>query len=370
MQSGPLAGACTECTSSNTTLCPSLKPQCLIDLGLCGCASDGACGPNDSGLICGTAGFCTPGCGISPRNGCPTGQTCSNLMSGVGQCRGGGCAADGDCTAPLVRCDTTPPGGECVQCLVDDDCPTPLVCDPTKKTCVECASGKTDACQPDLAGDECLADGKCGCQTDGDCGGVSSGRVCDSEAGRCVPGCRGAGGNGCPSPQVCSSASGQIGRCEPPTGPDGGAPGDGGTGGMGGAGGGTPDGGGPDGSGAAGSGGRGGSGGGGGSGGRGGSGGGAGSGGRGGSAAGDASSDGMTMADGGPGDGAVSDAFPDGGGPVSDAEADGAPVGTAGYLAGGGCHCGVPGAGTPAPGLAALLAGLLIALVRRRRDRR
>ncbi len=69
-------------------------------------------------------------------------------------------------------------------------------------------------CRPELAGSQCLTDGRCGCLADADCGGVTSGRVCDATASRCVPGCRGTGGNGCPNEQVCSSTTDEIGRCD------------------------------------------------------------------------------------------------------------------------------------------------------------
>ena len=41
-----------------------------------------------------------------------------------------------------------------------------------------------------------------------------SGRVCDATASRCVPGCRGTGGNGCPNEKVCSSTTDEMGRCD------------------------------------------------------------------------------------------------------------------------------------------------------------
>ena len=73
---------------------------------------------------------------------------------------------------------------------------------------------RTDQCRPELAGSQCLTDGRCGCLVDADCGGVTSGRVCDAAASRCVPGCRGTGGNGCVNEMVCSSTTDEIGRCD------------------------------------------------------------------------------------------------------------------------------------------------------------
>ncbi len=52
------------------------------------------------------------------------------------------------------------------------------------------------------------------CESDADCGGATSGLVCDDATGLCVEGCRGSGGNGCPSGEVCSSTDSTIGSCE------------------------------------------------------------------------------------------------------------------------------------------------------------
>jgi len=193
---------------------------------VCDCAGptdDRSCGAADSGLICsGVGGFCVPGCGPTPRNGCPTGQTCLDITNGLGQCSGAMCHSDADCRAPLTHCDLSGgPDGHCVQCLFDTDCDAPLVCDPTKKKCEECVPGAASnpQCKPELSGSQCLADGRCGCAVDADCGGTTSGRVCDATTSRCVPGCRGTGGNGCPTEQLCSSMTDAIGRCDakPPT---------------------------------------------------------------------------------------------------------------------------------------------------------
>jgi Cys-rich repeat protein len=191
-----------------------------------------------SGIICsGPNGICTPGCGTAPHNDCPTGMMCGNIVNGTGTCStsgGGGCTLDSDCHNPLPRCNVTTSPGTCVQCLADADCPASFVCDPTKNVCTECTPTKTAACDPNLAGSQCLTSGQCGCTDDTDCGDPTSGRVCDTSIGRCGPGCRGMGGNGCPVSQVCSSTTTAIGGCEPPPSSDGGADGGGGTHGDGG----------------------------------------------------------------------------------------------------------------------------------------
>lgn len=229
--SGPLAGACTECSASNKKLClaPS-KPECLTTLGLCGCDAldgDSECGDSMSGLVCNAGvGICIPGCSTAPlRNGCPTGQTCSRMDGTIGICAVPMCSGDGDCANPTPRCDMSNPRA-CVQCLGDGDCKVPApVCNLTNKTCVECTSSNSAACSAAVSGSRCLSNNTCGCQADGECGGLTSGRICDSGIEKCSPGCRGTGGNGCPPGFQCTSTTNAIGRCLPFGAPlDGGPP--------------------------------------------------------------------------------------------------------------------------------------------------
>ncbi|MFL5303691.1 MAG: MYXO-CTERM sorting domain-containing protein [Polyangia bacterium] len=364
MTTGPLSGACSECTASNTTLCNPLEPQCLLDLGICGCASDQSCGAVDSGLICsGPGGLCQPGCAAAPRNGCPAGQSCA-ASGGAGQCTmPAPCASDNDCSAPLTHCETAT--GHCVGCLVDNDCPAPLVCDGTAHTCLECTPADRQNCGADLAGAQCLPGGRCGCTQDSDCGGTTSGRVCDPVSSRCVPGCRGTGGNACPAGEPCSSTTSDVGRCNTQPATDGGAGGAGGNtgnGAAGGAGGNTGQGGAgtdasaPDGGGGfggmagAGQGATGGS-----------AGAGSGTGGQGGGAG--------TLADGGGTTGAGGSPT-DGPGAPQDGSADGiGAVNPGGYIAGGGCDCSTTGDSAPLRLLAWAVVGAL-GWVRRRRPRR
>jgi len=226
-----------------------------------------------------------------------------------------------------------------VGCLVDNDCPAPLVCDGTTHTCLECTTADTQNCGADLSGAQCLSGGRCGCTQDSDCGGTTSGRICDPASSRCVPGCRGTGGNGCPSGEICTSVTADVGSCNGHPMPDGGA------GGAGGIDGGAVDGGARDASGGGADGATGGAGGGLLDAGATGAGGGAGmNGGQGGS-----TGSGGGQGGAGAGQGGAGGPSTDGAPPVGDAsgpDAIGA-VNPGGYIAGGGCDCSTPAG--PAP---------------------
>ncbi|MDH5674368.1 MAG: DUF3344 domain-containing protein [Myxococcales bacterium] len=216
---GVLAGACTECSSTNDAACAGNRPQCLLAQGVCGCSDsdgDSECGASDSGRICnGPAGSCVPGCSSAEgRNLCPMGQYCDDLSGAVGSCVTEDCVDDGDCSDPLPICDTGAVPNRCVQCLLDQDCEVGTICDTAgDKTCVQCTAENSTACSSAGAGTACLDSGSCGCTGDADCGGNQSGRVCDSSVSRCTVGCRGEGGNGCPATLVCTSSSSEIGQC-------------------------------------------------------------------------------------------------------------------------------------------------------------
>jgi MYXO-CTERM domain-containing protein len=218
----PLAGACTECSMTNTTRCGGAKPQCLTQVGLCGCSDrdgDSECGGNLSGIICnGPVGICTPGCSEAPmRNRCPSPQMCSVPGGPVGTCVVPACISDLDCRVPRPKCDVAASPRACVGCLMDTDCATGYVCDsPGTKTCVECTQTKTTNCSATNSGSRCLANSTCGCTADSDCGTNISGRVCDAMVNKCTYGCRGIGGNGCPAGLICTSTTNDIGRCLTP----------------------------------------------------------------------------------------------------------------------------------------------------------
>ena len=217
--SGALAGTCGQCSATNSTLCVGATPICLTDDAICGCSDldgDSECGSATSGVICnGPAGMCVSGCSVAAgRNDCPDGQQCSDQLGGVGICLVS-CASDLDCTvAPLLTCDVFSDPSFCVECLADRDCPGTLVCDDLfDNSCVECTPEKTDNCSADGIGAACLVDSTCGCLADDDCGALDSGRICDVAASTCVPGCRGADGNGCPADRACTSTTADVGQC-------------------------------------------------------------------------------------------------------------------------------------------------------------
>lgn len=58
--SGNLAGECTECSPTQTSLCTSDRPACLASLGICGCIADADCGASGLGRSC-HAGVCVNG---------------------------------------------------------------------------------------------------------------------------------------------------------------------------------------------------------------------------------------------------------------------------------------------------------------------
>ncbi|MBK7398901.1 MAG: DUF11 domain-containing protein [Myxococcales bacterium] len=98
---------------------------------------------------------------------------------------------DGDTTTPGSDPTVTPLD----ECLTDTDCKTP-----GKPTCDTVAKPHT-----------CTAK----CTKDDQCGTLTSGKVCLDTTKTCGDGCRGTGGNGCPTDFKCSSKDATIGTCDP-----------------------------------------------------------------------------------------------------------------------------------------------------------
>jgi uncharacterized repeat protein (TIGR01451 family)/MYXO-CTERM domain-containing protein len=131
-----------------------------------------------------------------------------------------GCASDADCPDPQKP--ACQPNGSCGQCSSSNDSlcggQTP-VCDTMSGTCVLCTlgpNGNAQQCQGNPNGPVCVGGPNgtvhCGCLMDSDCGPMS-GMVCNSVTSICIVGCRGKGGNGCPTGEMCTSPDTMIGAC-------------------------------------------------------------------------------------------------------------------------------------------------------------
>jgi Legume lectin domain len=211
------AGQCGVCSSVNDTVCATMPttPVCIIASVACGCITDSDC---NADTYCDTSttatGVCTAGCrqGDAGSTNCATGKYCTETNGTVGTCMSEPCNDNQNCTAPNGVCNTIVQPHVCVACLNDSDCGKTAVCDSTQH-CVACTTMNTTLCNEGTTGDACLANETCGCTSDNNCGGVTSGRVCNTTTHACEVGCRAIGGNGCPSPDVCSSNSGSIGTC-------------------------------------------------------------------------------------------------------------------------------------------------------------
>lgn len=241
-KTGANQGACQACTGDNgtpTQACASANPYCRTlpgapNVGTCGkCTQDSECQPgtgglNHAGLSCDVpTGACVTGClndtDCAATNGWCDGATPPNV---AGKCkpklangnaipasRNGICTtANGTALCESGRCDTD---GKCglvnaSECANANQC-RGGVCDNAK-----CGRADEGSCTKDeeCLGNQCTA-GKCmaPCASDAECGSATSGQVCDATTGACAAGCRGAGGNGCATGQVCSSTDTSVGKC-------------------------------------------------------------------------------------------------------------------------------------------------------------
>jgi MYXO-CTERM domain-containing protein len=115
--------------------------------------------------------------------------------------------------------DTTVPP----ECDEDSDCGGPTsgtVCDDTTQVCIPgCRGQGGNGCPTDqICTSQDTTIGQCvdappQCVDDTDCGTATSGIICDAATGTCIPGCRGSGGNSCPDGQLCTSADATAGTC-------------------------------------------------------------------------------------------------------------------------------------------------------------
>jgi uncharacterized repeat protein (TIGR01451 family) len=137
-----------------------------------------------------------------------------------------GCKTDSDCSNPMAP--ACQPDGSCGQCSATNQTqckdPTPA-CSTSTGTCVLCTpgtpdkGGNADKCKTSTDGPVCVTgtdnSNFCGCQIDSDCStDKKSGKVCDAAVTlKCIDGCRGTGGNGCPDGLVCTSKDSSLGKC-------------------------------------------------------------------------------------------------------------------------------------------------------------
>jgi hypothetical protein len=98
-----------------------------------------------------------------------------------------GCARDGQCSAPLSRCNIA--SGRCVQCTSASDCDSMESCDPGSGRCtVPCNEDRDCRLASSSSADYCDARrGYCvECFSNDDCGAQRRSPFCDSQTGRCV----------------------------------------------------------------------------------------------------------------------------------------------------------------------------------------
>ncbi len=246
----PQSHACEDgCRGLNGNGCMlgSVCTSANASIGVCvSCIIDAHCGDAMSGQVCNQSTFaCEPGCRGMNGNGCPAGSVCSSFSGAVGDCvqcvadpdcggptsakvcdvdtntcgdgcrgsGGNGCAAGSVCTSTDVKV------GTCVQCLKDADCGGPesaKLCDVVSRTCKDgCRGTGGNGCPSDsVCTSPDSSPGKCvQCLKDADCGAAKSGLVCNTANKTCIPGCRGMNGNGCPDGKTCTSINGTIGSC-------------------------------------------------------------------------------------------------------------------------------------------------------------
>ncbi|MFO0755553.1 MAG: hypothetical protein U0359_03630 [Byssovorax sp.] len=252
-ESGKVCSASNTCIdgcrglSGNGCPLPMLCTSMSASIGQCvGCLLDSNCGAADSGKVCDDQShMCEDGCRGQGGNGCMLGSVCTSANASVGQCVA--CLADADCGGPdsAMICDAGQhqceagcrgqggngcPGGSvcssldatpgvCVECVADADCGSQTsgkICDPDVNMCKSgCRGSGGNGCP---SGSVCTSkdqkEGTCvACLADADCGDAASGKICDAPTKTCKDGCRGSSGNGCPNGSVCTSADQSVGKC-------------------------------------------------------------------------------------------------------------------------------------------------------------
>lgn len=226
--------------------CVAPKPVCdtTVSPRVCvGCLLDADCGSAASGKIC-EAKTCIDGCRATGGNGCANDKVCTSTNVNPGTCveclKNTDCDNGQICDVPTntckIGCIGTEPGrcppnlvctskdasvGICVECVEDANCGSVVsgrICDPTVHTCRDgCRAIGGNGCPTPLICTSVDATaGTCvGCTRDADCGAQDSGKVCDAERRTCIEGCRGTDGNRCSAANLCTSTDASIGSCYP-----------------------------------------------------------------------------------------------------------------------------------------------------------
>jgi hypothetical protein len=186
---------CRSCCTNSDCSDPK-NPLCETSVGSCvACLTNGDCDVSGSSQnkYCSNDLTCV---GCTADSQCPTGVQCIGNQCNII------CSGDNDCTDPaLPHCDTTIPGGKCVQCrssLGNVDCTNSItpVCgnaeeDPTFDQCVGCLSDVDCLNHPtnkicDLRPGSGTANTCIGCALDSDCDGDPNNSVCCAE-NTCCP---------------------------------------------------------------------------------------------------------------------------------------------------------------------------------------
>lgn len=214
---------CVECIV-DADCTNGLLPSCQTESGICQCVPSGA-------EVC--DGFDND-CNGELDEGFGVGEPCS---AGVGECMVAGsfacdspdsAACDAVAGAPTDEicdsldnnCDGTADeglgvGDPCVsglgQCAADGV----LDCGPDGEVCSAVPGEPSDEVCEDALDSDCDGnnDNGCKCTADSDCGASNSGQVCEPDV--CIAGCRGTGGNSCPTGQECTSSDETVGQCVP-----------------------------------------------------------------------------------------------------------------------------------------------------------
>lgn len=195
-------GLCGKAAGTFFPACTGATAACNTSTATCA-ACDGNLGAAAATKAC--SGPLLPACTAGACNECNATKTCTGAVKPV--CSGAGacviCNTDalgaGDDAATGNRCPTTTNpyckgDGTCGKCTTNTDC---------------AARAGRPYCAPD---------GSCSknCDDDADCGTTASAQICDGTTKLCITGCRGTGGNGCPTGVVCSSVDATQGTCSTP----------------------------------------------------------------------------------------------------------------------------------------------------------